>query len=75
MPANFSSMVGEFMSATIPKYCKTLAKNTYHNGHPDLVPAGKFERRTPANTGRKESKSKRHGMGVVGKGTMPKMLG
>jgi len=24
-PANFSSMVGEFMSATIPKYCKTLA--------------------------------------------------
>jgi len=44
MPANFSSMVGEFMSATIPKYCRTLAKNTYHNGHPDLVPAGKFER-------------------------------
>jgi hypothetical protein len=44
MPANFSSMVGEFMSATIPKYCKTLAKNTYHNGHPDLVPAGVYER-------------------------------
>jgi hypothetical protein len=42
MPANFSSMVGEFMSATIPKYCKTLAKNTYHNGHPDLLPAGKY---------------------------------
>jgi hypothetical protein len=42
MPANFSSMVGEFVSATIPKYCPTLAKNTYHNGHPDLVPAGKF---------------------------------
>ena len=40
MPANFSSMVGEFMSATIPKYCRTLAKNTYHNGHPDLVPKG-----------------------------------
>lgn len=44
MPANFSSMVGEFMSATIPKYCRTLAKNTYHNGHPDLVPKGKYER-------------------------------
>jgi len=42
MPANFSSMVGEFMSASIPKYCKTLAKNTYHNGHPDLVPKGEF---------------------------------
>jgi hypothetical protein len=44
MPANFSSMVGEFVAATIPKYCKTLARNTYHNGHPDLVPAGKFEK-------------------------------
>lgn len=42
MPANFSSMVGEFMVATIPKYCTTLAKNTYHNGHPDLVPAGMY---------------------------------
>ncbi|MCX6842314.1 MAG: hypothetical protein NTX53_08560 [candidate division WOR-3 bacterium] len=42
MPANFSSMVGEFMTANIPKHCPSLAKNTYHNGHPDLVPAGKF---------------------------------
>jgi hypothetical protein len=42
MPANFSSMVGEFMGATIPKYCGTLAKNTYHNGHPDLLPKGKY---------------------------------
>lgn len=42
MPANFSSIVGEFMSVGIPKFCPTLAKNTYHNGHPDLVPAGKF---------------------------------
>lgn len=42
MPANFSSIVGEFMSASIPKHCKTLAKNKYHNGHPDLVPTGRF---------------------------------
>lgn len=42
MPANFSSMVGEFMNAAIPKYCLTLVKNTYHNGHPDLIPAGRF---------------------------------
>lgn len=27
MPANFSSMVGEFMSANIPKYCTGLVKN------------------------------------------------
>ena len=42
MPANFSSLVGEFMTATIPKYCPTLIKNCYHNGHPDLLPTGKF---------------------------------
>ncbi|HEY7424046.1 MAG TPA: hypothetical protein VH682_07405 [Gemmataceae bacterium] len=42
MPANFSSMVGEFMISTIPKYCSTLAKNQYHNGHPDLLPKGMY---------------------------------
>ncbi|HUD83551.1 MAG TPA: hypothetical protein VMQ67_08605, partial [Candidatus Saccharimonadales bacterium] len=44
MAANFSSLVGEFMSATIPKNCPTLVKNRYHNGHPDLLPAGRFPR-------------------------------
>lgn len=42
MSANFSSLVGEFMNAGIPKYCKTLVKNRYHNGHPDMIPAGMF---------------------------------
>lgn len=42
MPANFSSMVGEFMTATIPKYCPTIAKNQYHNGHPDMLPKGMY---------------------------------
>lgn len=42
MPANFSSIVGEFLSMTIPKYCHTLVKNRYHNGHPDLIPNGMF---------------------------------
>jgi hypothetical protein len=42
MPANFSSIVGEFMTSSIPKHCKTLVKNAYHNGHPDLIPAGKY---------------------------------
>jgi len=40
MPANFSSVVGEFMSTNIPSQCPSLVKNTYHNGHPDLLPAG-----------------------------------
>jgi len=44
MPATFSGIVGEFMSATIPKHCPTLVKNGYHNGHPDLIPAGRYER-------------------------------
>lgn len=42
MPANFSSMVGEFMNMSIPKYCPSLVKNKYHNGHPDLIPVGVF---------------------------------
>lgn len=42
MPANFSSMVSEFMNTNIPKYCPGLVKNLYHNGHPDLLPAGIF---------------------------------
>lgn len=42
MPANFSSLVGEFMSASLPKHCRGLVKNMYHNGHPDLIPAGRF---------------------------------
>ncbi len=42
MPANFSSIVGEFMNMTIPRYCHMLAKNRFHNGHPDLIPVGLF---------------------------------
>lgn len=42
MPATFSSIVGEFISTRIPEYCFSLAKNQYPNGHPDLIPKGKF---------------------------------
>jgi len=42
MPANFSSMVGEFMVSGISSRSPTLTKNRYHNGHPDLIPAGKY---------------------------------
>jgi hypothetical protein len=44
MPANFSSMVGEFMSSSIPKHAKGVVKNNYHNGHPDLIPCERFEK-------------------------------
>lgn len=42
MPANFSSIVGEFMSSGIPKYSAGIVKNNYHNGHPDMIPTGLF---------------------------------
>jgi hypothetical protein len=42
MAANFNGMVGEFMTRTIPKYCRTVVKNSRHNGHPDILPAGKY---------------------------------
>jgi len=42
MPANFSSIVGEFMAAAIPKQCKTVIRNKYHNGHPDMIPVGHY---------------------------------
>jgi hypothetical protein len=43
MAANFSSIVGEFMTSTIPKHCKSVVKNAYHNGHPDMLPAGRYQ--------------------------------
>jgi hypothetical protein len=43
MPANFSSIVGEFMSSNIPKHCSSLVKNNHHNGHPDMLPKGKYQ--------------------------------
>jgi hypothetical protein len=42
MPANFSSLVGEFMHRQIPEYSSGLVQNQYHNGHPDMVPTGMY---------------------------------
>ena len=42
MPANFSSMVGEFMNDRIPSHCSSIARNRYHNGHPDLLPKDEY---------------------------------
>jgi len=30
------------MALTIPKFCRGLIKNKFHNGHPDLLPIGVF---------------------------------
>jgi hypothetical protein len=67
MPANFSSMVGEFMTAAIPKYCRSVVKNQYHNGHPDMVPKGKFPGDAVLHaTDGIEIKASRHGSGWQG---------
>ena len=42
MQANFSSIVGEFCKAGIPRACPSLVANRYHNGHPDLIPTDRF---------------------------------
>ncbi|MGA2409362.1 MAG: hypothetical protein ABSG46_03100 [Candidatus Binataceae bacterium] len=42
MPANFSSLVGEFIVTSIPKHCSNLVKNRFHNGHPDLLPRSHY---------------------------------
>jgi len=42
MPANFSSIVGEFITANLPKHSPGVVKNRYHNGHPDILPANMF---------------------------------
>ena len=67
MPANFSSIVGEFMTATIPKHCPSLAKNNYHNGHPDLVPVGVYVDNASQHGDQGiEIKASRHGSGWQG---------
>jgi hypothetical protein len=40
--ASFSNLVSEMMVAGIPKHCKSVVKNRYHNGHPDILPAGRY---------------------------------
>jgi hypothetical protein len=51
MPANFSSMVGEFITSNLPKHCPAIAKNTYHNGHPDILLAGKYPKDAAQHAG------------------------
>ena len=67
MQANFSSLVGEFVKETIPKYTPSIVKNQYHNGHPDLLPVGMF----PGNAAQHvhegiEVKASRHPTGWQG---------
>lgn len=67
MAANFSSMVGEFLIANLPKHTTTMVKNRYHNGHPDLIPAGRYPRdAVQHDTDGIEVKASRYGRGWQG---------
>lgn len=67
MPANFSSMVGEFMGMAIPKYCRSVVKNQYHNGHPDVLPKNKYPGNSILHAPEGiEIKASRHGSGWQG---------
>lgn len=52
MQANFSSIVGEFITARIPRHCSTVVKNRYHNGHPDILPAEKYPNNAAQHAGK-----------------------
>jgi hypothetical protein len=68
MQANFSSLVGEMMCARIPKHCPTVVKNLYHNGHPDILPAGKYPENAAQHAGADgiEIKASRYSQGWQG---------
>jgi len=67
MTANFSSIVGEFLHMRIPHYCEGLVRNRYHNGHPDLLPAGRFPENSAQHASEGiEVKASRHQQGWQG---------
>ena len=42
MAATFSGMLSEFIVRQLSKHSTTLTRNLYHNGHPDLIPVGRY---------------------------------
>ncbi len=41
-PAVFSGIVSDMLSASLAKHSRVLRTNAFHNGHPDLVPGGRY---------------------------------
>lgn len=42
--ATFSTLMSELVVQSISRHATTLTKNEWHNGHPDLLPVGRYER-------------------------------
>lgn len=41
-PAIMSGLISDMLTASLSKHSRTLAVNTYHNGHPDLIVRGRY---------------------------------
>lgn len=41
-PAAMSGMLSDMLTASLAKHARALTENTYFNGHPDLILAGKY---------------------------------
>ena len=42
MPATFSGEISEVVVRQLSEHSTTLTRNLYHNGHPDLIPVGRY---------------------------------
>lgn len=42
-PANMSGTISDMMTASMANHSRVLCQNNYHNGHPDLLVAGRYE--------------------------------
>jgi len=41
-PAIFTGMISDLMAAGLAQHSRVLVTNSYHNGHPDLLPRGEY---------------------------------
>ena len=42
-PAIFTGIVSDAIAASLARHSRVLTENRYHNGHPDLIPQGKYK--------------------------------
>lgn len=43
-PAIFSGIMSDALAASLARHSRVLTVNQYHNGHPDLIPDGRYEK-------------------------------
>ena len=43
-PANMSGTISDMMTASMASHSRVLCQNSFHNGHPDLLVRGRYER-------------------------------